>query len=77
MGTATARPWAQASRRRTVLDTPDWFRQEAEKCFFLADKIMDENASDALVTYGAELIARAERMEATLAAAVPKGRTSK
>ena len=61
------------AKRGAVLDTPEWFRQEAEKCFSLAEKLMDEGAADALVAYGAELIARAERMDATLAAAVSMG----
>jgi hypothetical protein len=57
------------SAASAVLDTPEWLRQEAEKCFLLADKTIDEKAADALLTYGSELLARAERMEATLLSA--------
>ena len=68
-----AQSLASGSILGAVRDTPEWFRQEAEKCFFLAEKIMDKKAADALVTYGAELFAQAERMDATRAAAVLKG----
>ncbi len=54
---------------RAPLHTPQWFRQEAERCFDLVERIADQKASDALMTYGAELLAEAERIEAVLSAA--------
>ena len=56
--------------RRPPVDTPEWFRDEAERCFRLAEKMTDQKSVDSLVAYGRELLDRAERMEATLAAAV-------
>ncbi len=55
---------------RAPLHTPQWFREEAERCFHLAEKITDQKASDDLVAYGRELLARAERVEAVLATAM-------
>jgi hypothetical protein len=57
---------ADDAANAAVLDTSEWFRQEAEKCFRLPERTTDESAADALLTYGSELLARAERMEATL-----------
>jgi hypothetical protein len=46
--------------------TPRSLREQAEKCFRLAEGTTDDRTHDALVTYGEELRARAERMEAVL-----------
>lgn len=54
---------------RAPLHTPEWFREEAERCFQLAEKIVDQKASEALVAYGRELLGQAERMEAAVTAA--------
>lgn len=54
---------------RAPLHTPEWFREEAEHCFQLAEKIVDQKASEALVAYGRELLGQAERMEAAVIAA--------
>ncbi len=51
---------------RAHTNTPQWFREEAEHCFRLAEKITDQRASDALISYGRELLAKAEGMAATL-----------
>jgi len=56
--------------RRPPVDTPEWFRDEAERCFRLAEKMTDQKSIESLMRYGSELLAQAERMEATLAAAV-------
>jgi hypothetical protein len=39
-------------------------RDDAERCFRLANTINDARAHDALMEYGRELLDRAERMEA-------------
>jgi len=59
------RSFAPDSVTGIALDTPDWCRREAEKCFLLAEKVTDDKAADALLIYGSELLARAERMEET------------
>jgi len=46
--------------------TPQKFRDDAERCFRLASTITDASAHDALMGYGRELLDRAERMEAAL-----------
>jgi hypothetical protein len=46
--------------------SPRSLREQAEKCFRLAQGTTDDRTHDALVTYGEELWARAERMEAVL-----------
>jgi len=56
--------------RRAPVDTPEWFRDEAERCFRVAEKMMDQKSADSLTAYGRELLAQAERMEATLDAAM-------
>ena len=55
---------------RAPLHTPQWFREEAERCFQFAEKIADQKGSDALMAYGRELLVRAERMEAVLSRAM-------
>jgi hypothetical protein len=49
--------------------TPQWYREEAERCFRLAENVSDQKASADLMNYGRELLARAERMEAVLSLA--------
>jgi hypothetical protein len=44
--------------------TPQKLRDDAERCFRLANTINDVRAHDALMEYGRELLDRAERMEA-------------
>ncbi len=56
--------------RRPPVDTPEWYRDEAERCFRLAEKMTDQKSVESLVAYGRELLGQAERMEATLAAAI-------
>lgn len=45
-------------------------RDEAERCFRLAESATDKRLREELVAYGRELIDRAERMEATETPAV-------
>lgn len=56
--------------RRPPIDTPEWSRDEADRCLQLADKMTDETSSASLLAYGNELLGEPERMEATLAAAL-------
>jgi hypothetical protein len=42
---------------------PPWLRQQALRCFRLAEQTWDDATRDALVGYGRELLERAERME--------------
>ena len=44
--------------------TVQWLPDEAEHCFRLAKEVWDERAQSALVSYGRELVAEAEQMEA-------------
>ena len=43
--------------------TPAWLREQADRCFRLADQALDNQTRDALATYGRELLERAEKME--------------
>ena len=61
--------------RRPPINTPAWFRDEAERCFRLAEKMTDQRSSDSLLAYGNELLSQAKRMEATLAAVVAEKAT--
>lgn len=61
---------------RAALHTLQWFREEAERCFRLAEKLTDERASEDLITYGRELLARAEHMEMVRSAATAEGTVS-
>jgi hypothetical protein len=45
------------------MHTIQGLRDQAERCFRLADSVMDEQARCDLVAYGNELIKSAERME--------------
>ena len=45
---------------------PEWLRDQAERCFRLADDAWDDQTRDALRSYGEELQHRAERMETVL-----------
>ncbi len=45
--------------------TPQKLRDDAERCFRLANTINDARAHDALMEYGRELLDRAERVEAS------------
>lgn len=55
---------------RPPVDTPEWFRDEAKRCFRLAEKMTDQRSVESLLAYGSELLGQAERMEATLTAAL-------
>jgi hypothetical protein len=44
--------------------TPQWLRDEADRCFRLAAEVWDDKAQSALISYGRELEAEAEQMEA-------------
>jgi hypothetical protein len=44
--------------------TPQKLRDDAERCFRLANTINDARSHDALMEYGRELLDRAEKMEA-------------
>jgi hypothetical protein len=43
-------------------DSPDRLREEAERCFRLANGTTDERAHDALVAYGHELLEKARAL---------------
>ena len=51
------------------LHTPQWLREEAERCFRIAANLRSQKDQEALLEYGRELVKRAERMEAALNAA--------
>jgi hypothetical protein len=44
-------------------DSPDRLREEAERCFRLANEITDERAHDALIAYGHELLDEARALQ--------------
>ena len=45
-------------------DNPQAMRERAERAFRLASTTNDDSAHDALILYGQELLAEAERIEA-------------
>jgi hypothetical protein len=45
-------------------DNPQAMRERAERAFRLASTTTDDSAHDALILYGQELLAEAERIEA-------------
>ena len=49
-----------------LLHSPQWLRNEAERCFRLAQNLMGQKDHDALVDYGRELQERAGRVESAL-----------
>ena len=53
------------------LHSPQGLREEAARCFRLAENLMDQKDHDALVDYGHELQDRAARMEAVLKGTEP------
>jgi hypothetical protein len=55
--------------------TAEGLREEADRCFGLAESASDKRLRDELLAYGRELIERAEKMRATEGAlAKPKAR---
>jgi len=45
------------------IHTPPWLREQAMRCFRLAEQSWDDKTREALTGYGRELLERAERME--------------